>query len=441
MVERVIDIAKRKLTGYDYEIFFLKNKKLKSESHNLKVDKLIVSEDVGFSIRVIKQKRQGFAYSTSFDSQSIEDTIEAAKSLCNISSEDSYITINDKLEKTKEIEYFDTFAVNLPVEYKIEKSIELEKIVRQMDDRIKLVRNSTFIENVYEKYIVNSLGLKIREIGTVYTALVSAVASDEKDTQIAWGYNSKRFLSDLDLSEIAREVIYNSTSLLGAGSINTKNMPVIFPPQAMVELLETFSPAFLGDSLVKGKTALKGKIGEKVASQEITIVDNGIFENGLASSSYDDDGIAKRKTVVVDKGIFKTFLHNLTSAKKSLSQTTGNSTRPDFKVLPSTGITNFYIESSNQKIDDILNSYDEIFYIIDLMGLHTADPISGNFSLGVNGLIISKGEVVKAIRGAAIAGNFLDILNRVVAVGDNIKFYGNVGSPTVIVDEMTIAGD
>lgn len=441
MIEKVSQIAKKKLVGYDYEIFFIKNKKLKSESHDLKVDKLIASEDIGFSIRVIKQKRQGFAYSTSFDTKSIEDVIETAKSLCEISSEDESITLNDKLERTKDIEYFDTFAVNLPIEDKIEKSVELEKIVRQMDERIRSVRNSMFIENVYEKHIVNSLGLEIKEIGTIYTAMVSAVATDGKDTQIAWGYNSKRFLSDLDLFSIAKETVYNSTSLLGASSINTKNIPVIFPPQAMVELLDTFSSAFLGDSLVKGKTAFEGKIGKKVASEQINLIDNGILEKGLASSSYDDDGVAKRKNVVIQNGVFNTFLHNLSSAKKSSSHTTGNSVRSDFRTLPSTGITNFYIDKSNQDIDKVLNEYDEIFYVIDLMGLHTADPISGNFSLGVNGLVLSKGEVVKAVRGAAIAGNFLEILQKVIVVGDDLKFYGNIGSPSVIVDSMTVAGD
>lgn len=441
MLDKVLEIAKRKLVGYDYEIFFLKNKKLKSESHDLKVDKLIASEDTGFSIRVIRGGRQGFAYSTTFDRLSIEDTVETAKHLCDIASPDEHLTLNGTIEETREVEYFDLFASQLPVEEKIEKSVELERIVRQMDDRIKSVRNSTFIENVYEKHLVNSLDLEIRETGTLYTAMVSAVASDGNESQISWGYNSKRFLSDLDLEEIARETVYHAVSLLGAGSITTKSMYVLFPPHTMVELLDTFSSAFLGDSLYKGKTFFKDKINQKVGSSQITIVDNGVLEKGVASSSYDDEGVAKRKTIVIENGVFRTFLHNTTSAKKTSSQTTGNSVRTDFRQLPSVGITNFYIEKSDRDITDVLKDFDEVLYVVDMMGLHTADPISGNFSVGINGLILSRGEVVRAVRGAAIAGNFLDILNQVVAVGDDVKFYGNLGSPSVLVEKMTVAGE
>lgn len=441
MIDKVLDIAKRKLTGYEYEIFFLKNKKLKSQSHDLKVDKLIASEDVGFSIRVIKGKKQGFSYSTSLDKEAIEETVEDAKTLCDISSEEEALVLKDRLEETREIEYYDLFATKLPVEDKIDKSVELERLVRQMDDRIAYVRDSTFIENIYEKHTVNSFGLEIREIGTVYTAMVSAVAKEGNDSQIAWSYNSKRFLSDLDLSEIAREAVFNSTSLLGSSSIKTKSMPVLFPPSAVVELLDTFAPAFLGDSFVKGKTVFKDKINKKVASEKITLIDNGILPKGLASSSYDADGVAKRKTVIIQDGYFRTFLHNLTTATKANTSSTGNSSRNDFRSFPSVSITNLYIEASTDDIQKVIQDMDELFYIIEMMGLHTADPISGDFSLGVSGLLLSKGEVVKAVRGATIAGNFLELLNTVVAVGKDIKFYGNLGSPSLVVERLTIAGE
>ncbi|MEJ5172809.1 MAG: TldD/PmbA family protein, partial [Hydrogenothermaceae bacterium] len=424
MLEEIVKKAKEKLVGYDWEIFYFKNKKLKSESNDLKIDKLTASEDVGFSVRVLKSGRQGFSYSTTLDKDSIEFTVQSAKELCDIATEEEDIFLNEKLEKGREIEYFDTFAVNLPVEEKIEKAIELERLVRTMDDRIKSVRSSTFTENVYEKVLINSLGLDIRETGTVYSAMVSAVATDGKDSQIAWSYNAKRFISDLDLKDIAREAVFNSTSLLGSTSIPTKNMYVLFPPYAMAELLDAFSYPFLADALIKGKTLFKDKVGEKVAYEEITIVDNGILEKGLMSSTYDAEGVLKKKNVLIEKGILKGFLQNLYTAKKLGVLPTGNSIRSDFRSLPTVGITNFYIENGKQNIKDVISDLDEVFYVIDMMGLHTADPISGDFSLGVNGLIVSKGEIVKAVRGSTLSGNFIELLQRVVSVGNDLKFYG-----------------
>lgn len=442
MVEDIYRKAKEKLVGYDWEIFYFKNRKLKSESNDLKVEKIIASEDVGFSIRVLKDFRQGFAYSTTFDKESIELAIESAKNLCDISSQESSFVINDKVEKADEIEYYDNFAVNLPVEEKIEKAIELERLVRSMDERIKSVRSSTFTENEYKKILLNSFGVYLEEVGTVYSAMVSAVATEKNDSQIAWSYNAKRFLSDLDLEDIAKEAVYNSTSLLGAENIQTRTITVWFPQAAMVELLDVFSYSFLADALIKGKTLFKDKLGEKVAFEKISIVDNGILEKGVASSTYDAEGVLKRKNVLIKEGFLEGFLHNISTAKKlGIQYSTGNSVRSDFRSLPSVGLTNFYIENGKDDIKKIVSDHQDVFYVIDMMGLHTADPISGEFSLGVNGLILHKGEVVRAVRGATLAGNFLNLLKKAVAVGNDLKFYANIGSPSVLVEDLTLAGD
>lgn len=441
MLEKVIDIAEKKLKGYGWEIFYLKNKKLKAQSNDFKLEKVSSAEDSGFSIRVLNDFSQGFAYSTSFTEDAINETIETAKALSEITSKDDGNYLLDKLQQTEKVEYFDTFAINLPFEEKIEKAIELEKLVKLKDERIKAVRSSTFIENIVYTTLVNSYGIKIEEKGTYYTAMVSAVAVEGTDSQIAWSYNSARFLGDLNLEEIASEAVFHSTALLNAKTISTKKMMVLFAPHAMTELLSTFSYAFTADALIKGKTLFKDMIDEKVAYEKINIVDNGRYPKGLYSSSYDAEGVVKRKNILVENGVFKGFLHNLYTAKKTGLSSTGNAVRNDFRSLPSVDITNFYIENGNDDIKEFLNQADEVLYIVDLMGLHTADPISGEFSLGASGIMYHKGEIVKSVRGITIAGNFLDILKNIVLVGNDLKFYGNVGSPSVVVEGLTVAGE
>lgn len=440
MLEKVIEIAEKKLKGFQWEIFYLKNKKLKAESNDFKLEKVSSAEDSGFSIRVLNGYCQGFAYSTSFTDEAINETIEMAKALSEITSPDEGNYLIEKLQETEKIEYFDTFAVNLPFEEKVEKAIELEMLVKSKDDRIKAVRSSTFIENIVYTTLVNSNAVKIEEKGTYYTAMVSAVAVENSDSQIAWSYNSTRFLGDLNLEEIASEAVFHSTSLLNAKTIPTKKMSILLAPHALTELLGTFSYAFTGDALIKGKTLFKDKVGKKVASVKLSIIDNGRYPKGFYSSSYDAEGIVKRKNVLVENGIFKGFLHNLYTAKKTGLSSTGNAIKKDFRSLPSVDITNFYIEKGNDNIKEFLEEAEEVLYIIDLMGLHTADPISGEFSLGASGLVYHKGEIVKSVRGITIAGNFLDILKNAILVGDDLKFYGNIGSPSVVVEGLTVAG-
>lgn len=440
-LEKVIDIAKRELKGCHWEIFYLKNKRLKSQSNDLKLDKVSVSEDAGFSVRVLFGKSQGFAYSTSFEEKDIIDCVKAAKELAKITSEDKANGFVEKLEESEKIEYFDTFAVNLPYTEKVEKSIELEKLVRQKDERIKAVRSSTFVENIVETVLVNSFKVEIKEKATFYSAMVSAVAQEGEDSQISWSFNATRFLSDLDLNKIADEAVFHAVSLLNSKPITTKNMTIMLPPHVAVEILDTFSSAFTGEALIKNKTLFKDKINKKVANEKLTLVDNGRLPKGFSTSTYDAEGNLKGKTVLIENGIFKGFLHNNYTAKKTGLTSTGNAVRSDFRALPSVGITNFYIENKTDDIKAFLNDADEVFYIIDLMGLHTADPISGDFSLGASGVIYHKGEVVKSVRGVTIAGNILSILNNIALVGNDLKFYGNLGSPTLIVENITVAGE
>ena len=440
-LEKVIDIAKKELKGYEWEIFYLKNKKLKSQSNDLKLDKVSVSEDAGFSVRVLFGKSQGFAYSTSFEEKDITDCIRAAKELAEITSEDDANGFVEKLEESEKIEYFDTFAVNLPYSEKVEKSIELERLVRQKDERIKAVRSSTFVENIVETVLINSFGVEIKEKGTFYSAMVSAVAQEGEDSQISWSFNATRFLSDLDLDKIAQEAVFHAVSLLNSKPITTKNMTIMLPPHVAVEILDTFSSAFTADAMIKNKTLFKDKINKKVAKEKLTLIDNGRLPKGFSSSTYDGEGNLKGKTVLIENGIFKGFLHNNYTAKKTGLKSTGNAVRSDFRTLPSVGITNFYIENGKDDIKAFLDNADEVFYIIDLMGLHTADPISGDFSLGASGIIYHKGEIVKSVRGVTIAGNILDILNNTILVGNDLRFYGNLGSPSLIVENITVAGE
>ncbi|GAB6072799.1 metallopeptidase TldD-related protein [Venenivibrio stagnispumantis] len=441
MIEKIIDIAKTQLKGYDWEIYYQKVSKLKAESNDFQLESITTSDDIEFSIRVLNNKAQGFAYSSSFTEEAIKDTINKAKELSKITSPDDGNIIIDKLQETEKIEYFDTFTASLPPLDKAINAIELERITKSLDDRIKKVRSSTFIENIYETYLINSNNVEIKEKGTIYTAMVSAVAEENGDSQIVWQYKATRFLQDLDLNKLAKDAVYHAVSLLNAKPLTTRKIAVYFPPFAFAELLDTFSSAFTADALIKGKTLFANKENTIVASDVVNIIDNGRLPKGLATSSYDAEGIPKGKTVLIQNGIFKGFLHNLYTAKKLNTKSTGNAVRNGVKSLPSVGITNFYLEPTDTDIKEMMKNYDEILYVIDMMGLHTADPISGEFSLGISGILFSKGEKVQAVSGMTIADNFINLLNKISYVGNDLEFYGNVGSPSVIVEEMVVAGE
>ena len=440
-INQIKDIVRKELKDYQWEIYYLKTKKLKAESKNFELDVLTSSDEAGYSLRVLKGKSQGFAYSSSFEENSVYETIKKAKELAEITSPDEANGFVEEVKETEKIEYFDTFATQISPLEKAEKSIELEKLVKSKDERIKRVRSSSFNETVFEKGIFNSFGIEIVEKGTIYSAMVSAVAEENGDSQIAWSYTASRFLEDLDLKFVADEATFVALSLLNSTTIKTKVMPIVLSPYISAQFLSTFSSAFTGDALIKDKTLFKRKENKSVASELINIVDNGRLKKGVATTTYDDEGIPTRENILIKDGIFQGFLQNLYTAKKLNTESTGNGSRSGFRTLPHVGTTNLYIENGKTDLNEILKSYDELFYVTDVMGLHTADPISGEFSVGASGILYSKGEYLRGIRGVTIADNFLNILNKVNAVANDLKFYGSVGSPSILIENVMVAGE
>ncbi len=437
----MIGLTEKLLKGYQWEVFYQKNKKLKAESQNLSIDTYILSDDEGFSVRVIKDGKQGFAYGTVFNDEDIIRVINTAKELVDISSEDKGNIINRTLQETEKIEYFDTFGSSLPISEKVDIALQIEKLTKSYSPKIKKVRSAMFIEHIYIKELYNSYGIHIKEKGTIYTAMVAAVAEENGDSQISWGHTASRFLDSLNISSLVEETVSSAISLLGAKPIKTKRMKLLFSPYVASEFLGTFSSIFSGESLIKGKTLLKGMEGQKVMSSNISITDNGRLKLGVGTRTYDDEGVPTQRTVLVENGVFKGFLHNLYTSEIIGVNSTGNAVRRGIRTLPSVGITNLYIENGTDNIKEILNGCDEVFVVTDVMGLHTADPISGNFSIGASGILYSKGEQVMGVRGVTIADNFLELFKKVVAVGNDLKFYGKVGSPSLLFENVMVAGE
>ncbi|MCS7308355.1 MAG: TldD/PmbA family protein, partial [Aquificaceae bacterium] len=179
--------------------------------------------------------------------------------------------------------------------------------------------------------------------------------------------------------------------------------------------------------------------GQQVFSEKLTIVDDGVKEKGFLSLPVDAEGHFTRRNVLVEKGRFLTFLHSTYTAVKSKAKPTGNSIRGGFKSLPVSGITNLYIEPGDRSLEDLLEQ-DEVFLITDLMGLHTVDTVSGDFSLGASGIIYRKGKKEQSVRGVVIGGNIKELLSLVVDVGNDLRFYGNVGAPSLFIENLTVGG-
>jgi len=424
--------------GYDYEIYMESVEKLLIETSNEQPENVSKSKELGVGIRVIKDFRQGFAYTTEVSQESVQRCVKRAIESLELTPEDRGFVLNKNPFKGEVKAVYDEQGTSLSVEDRVQTLINLERLTKRFDSRIVGSRKSSLKELKVEVYCLNSYGLEYSYRTTYFSCFTSALAADKGEEAISYEYRASRYIRDIDFEEMARDASFKATAQLGASSYETKTMPVLFFRDSAASLLEAFSPMFLGDSLVKDKTMLKGKEGALVGSPLLTIVDDGLLENGVGSLDLDAEGVPSRKNLVIEKGVFKGFLHSVYTAVRCGMEPTGNSVRHSFKNLPVSGIRNLYIEKGAHSLEDLLNVYDETFLVLDLMGLHTVDPVSGDFSLGASGIIFKKGKREKAVKGVVLGGNIKDIWERLTGVGNDFRMYGSIGSPSLLVESITV---
>jgi PmbA protein len=218
--------------------------------------------------------------------------------------------------------------------------------------------------------------------------------------------------------------------------MNAQKTPVILDKLVAVEFMGIFASFLSSENVQKGKSLLSGKLGKKVLSQKVSMIDNGLLPGKLGSRPIDDEGVSSREKTLIRGGTLLSYLYNTYTAKKDGVSSTGNAVRSGFSGLPSVGISNLYLEPVSKtdviSSGEICRTADKCLYVTEAMGIHTANPISGEFSIGVSGLWIEKGEIAFPVKEAVISGNILSFFENIEAVGDDLTFFGNIGAPTLL---------
>ncbi|MEG3070470.1 MAG: metallopeptidase TldD-related protein [Candidatus Syntrophopropionicum ammoniitolerans] len=188
------------------------------------------------------------------------------------------------------------------------------------------------------------------------------------------------------------------------------------------------SSALTAEAVQKGRSLFAGKLGNRVAADVVTLIDDGTLEGGIGSAPFDGEGVPTGRTVLIDRGVLQQYLYNTYTAAKDGVHSTGNGVRGTF-MTPEVGVTNLFIEAGQTPVAELFQDVASGLYVTEVMGMHTANPISGDFSVGVAGLLIENGEITAPVRGMAIGGNIIELFNNIDAVGDDLQFFGSRGCP------------
>ncbi len=456
IIAQTLDLLrKRRIDGY--EIFLEESSHFEVESKEGKVDTFHASQPWGMCLRVLSCGRTGFSYSTSLSAsvsgslkEGVERMVEDAMASSEVTSPDPCYDFAPALKAPPPIlPIFDETLASVSEKRKIENVRLLEEAARSVDtERIKKVRKASYQESISKATLMNSNGLHFSYDVTFASASVMAVAEDSGESEIGWDFDFSHFIDKIDVNRIGREAGKRSLERLGGKPIPSGVYPVLLENHIASEFLSLLAHSFLSEQVQKGKSVLKGKVGTHFFSPLLSIVDDGHLIEGAAASPIDGEGTPSQRTDLVGKGEIKGFLYDRFWANRervgsgtSMARSTGNSRRPSIKSPPGLGTSNFFVEPGPVAFDVMIKNLDRGVMVQEVMGLHTVDPISGDFSLGCSGQWIEKGERLHPVKSIAIAGNLYQLFQKVAEIGNDLRFFGKIGSPGLLIDHLEVSGN
>jgi PmbA protein len=422
------------------EVYINNNNELTVEVRGGKVETMKLAEETGLGLRLMLGGKVGFAYTSDLNAGALDDVVGQALANASGTSRDPHRVMPGPAGNYPRLNLYDPAIKNATVEEKIELARTMEREALANNPAVRIIESSSYADAEVEVVLVNSLGTSLSYRGAYCGIHISLVAGEGDDSQTGFAMDYRLDFANIDAGKVGREAARRAVRMLGARPVATGKVPVVFEPYVATGFLGLLSPSLSADAVQKGRSLFAGKVNTRVASDLINIVDDGTLSGGIASAPFDGEGVPTSRTGLISGGILNGYLHNTYTASKDGVVSTGNGVRGSFKATPEVGATNLFIEAGKTSPDDIIGGIKNGFLVTEVMGMHTANPISGDFSLGAAGLWIENGRIASPVRGVAMAGNILDLLKNVDAVGNDLNFFGGRGAPTLLIKEMSISG-
>lgn len=423
------------------EIYYSDNSSFKVSVYKGNIEKYQNSQSGGFCFRGLYDDKMGYYFSENVEDPDIESVVENAIENSRILTGEDKEFIFEGSKEYADVNVYNEKLADMTDDEKINAAFEMEKAAQKYDSRIT-VNSSVVASGVSTVYISNTKGLELKEKSNYLMAYVEAMAEDKGETKEKGELWIGSDIDEFNPAMIAESVAEKVISSLGGSSVESGKKKVIIKNETFADILECFCGNFYADNVQKGFSLLKDRTGEKIASDNITVVDNPLLEKGYATTAFDSEGVATYSKNVIENGVLKTYLYNLKSAAKDGTKSTGNGFKAGFKGSVNTSTTNFYIEKGSMTLEEMAESVGEGILITDVAGLHSGtNSISGDFSVAAEGFKIENGKITSPVNQITIASNFYDVLKNIEIIGCDLKFNSSaIGSPSVVVKDMSVAG-
>ena len=435
-------VAAEATDGEQVEAFVGSSTSTSVRVHGGEIESLTQASSSGIGVRVVRDGRQGFAYAGSLDPQVIAEVLADARDNAAYAEPEEWVGLAEPDGVVPvELDLWRDALADMPTDRKVALALELERAVKARDPRVTGVRVAAWGDGSGVGAVATSTGILVAGRSTFCHLSVQALATDGDETKTGYGVSVGRQPDDVDLDEAADDAADRATRLLGAVQPASGTVTLVLEPRMAATLLGVVAGTLNGESVLKGRSPFADRVGEAIASPLVTLVDDPTDPASLGADSHDGEGLATRRVPLIDNGVLAGFLHNTMTGRRAGVPSTASAVR-GFRSTPGVGAQALAIATGEGTLDELIAGVDHGVLVQSMTGLHSGvNPVSGDFSVGVEGLMLRGGARAEPIREATVASTLQRLLLDVAAVGGEREWTpGGTGAAALVIPGVTLSG-
>ncbi|HVX20227.1 MAG TPA: TldD/PmbA family protein [Acidimicrobiales bacterium] len=450
LLDLATSLVDRAVPGEQLEVYVARGHDTEIRAYDGAVESLSSASSSGVGIRVVLAgegdddgNRAGFAWAGSLEPDVVAATLADARDNAVYATPDPdvVLAVPDGVP-AKELDLWDPDFGATPTDRKVDLALALERQVRGADPRVRQVDSADYGDGSVEVALASTTGIRATTRRTSAFLSVSAIAGEGADSQTGSGFTVGRSAGGLDPDRAAAQAVERAVRMLGAGRARSGRCAVVFDPRVVSTLLSVISSALSGEAVVKGRSFFAGRVGEQVATPAVTLVDDPTDPRAYGAATYDGEGLACRRNVLVQNGVLRGFLFDTVSARRAGTVSTGSAVRGGFSGTPGAGCRALVLAPGTLDQDAILAEVGEGLYVQSVTGVHSGvNAVSGDFSVGAEGLTIRNGVLAEPVREVTVASTLQRMLQSILHVGGDLEWLpGIAAGQTLAVGDMQLSG-
>jgi len=440
LAQRVAGAARR---GEALEVFVSRGVETDIRAYEGEVESLSSASSAGVGIRVVIGGRQGFAYAGTLEESVLRQTLADARDNATFATPDEHVGLADPDGVApSSLDLWDEAVLRTPSAAKVEMALELERRARGADVRVRQVAFADYGDVAAEAAVASSTGIHATARRTVTSVAVEAIAGADADSQTGVGFSAGRGPGDVDLGKAVADAVERSTRMLGATKARSGRCAVVLDPRVTSTLLAVVSSAMSGEAVTKGRSFFADRVGEEVAVPTLELVDDPTDPRAFGASTHDAEGLACRRNVLIEKGVLRGFVFDTTAARRAGVASTASAVRGGYATTPMAGCRALLLSPGTLGATAILSEVGEALFVQSITGVHSGvNPVSGDFSVGAEGLMVRGGVLAEPVREVTIASTLQRMLQSVLHIGADVEWLpGLAAGQTLAIDGMALSG-